>query len=140
MAGANPVRTVVIALAVALIAGCAYSPGMQLNVEPPSKENELEGPVQEGGYSLVPLTPKVMEKLHDTAVAKQTSSVVPEEWRKDTRQYDYRVGPGDILAVTVWDHPELTNPAKYFSQESVGQRVSPDGSMFFPYAGAIQVG
>ena len=139
MARPNPLRIILAGFAFALVAGCAYAPGMQLHIDPPSKENELEGPVQEGGYTLVPLTPKVMEKLRDTVSAKPAALVVPEEWRKDAKQYDYRVGPGDILAVTVWDHPELTNPARYQTQEGVGQRVSPDGSMFFPYAGSLQV-
>ena len=134
-------RRLALALSLALLAGCAFAPGQQLDVAYPSlsKEKELDGPVQEDGYTLVPLTPKVMEKLQATGAPKREPFVVPPEWRIDPQKYDYRVGPGDILAVTVWDHPELTNPAKYQTQEGVGQRVSPDGTMFFPYAGTLQV-
>lgn len=141
MAGANPLKAIAAALSLALLTGCAFAPGMQLDIESPSpsKERELDGPVQEGGYTLVPLTPKVMEKLRDSAGPSREPVSVPVEWRSQPDRYDYRVGPGDILAVTVWDHPELTNPARYLSQEGVGQRVSPDGSMFFPYAGTLQV-
>ncbi len=141
MARANPLKRASAAIAVLLIAGCAFAPGMQLNVQHPSlsAESQLREPVQENGYLLVPLTPKVMQKLRDSAAVTNQGVVVPDEWRKNPQQYDYRVGAGDILAVTVWDHPELTNPARYQTPEGVGQRVSPDGSMFFPYAGTMQV-
>ena len=141
MARANPLKALTSAIAALMLAGCAIAPGMQLNIDSPSlsREKELDGPVEEGGYTLVPLTPKVMEKLRSLEGSAREAFIVPQDWRKDAQSYDYHVGAGDVLAVTVWDHPELTNPAKYLSQEGVGQRVSPDGSMFFPYAGSIQV-
>ncbi len=140
MARANPLKEIAPVFALLLLSGCALAPGMQLNVQHPSlnAEQQLAEPVQEKGYLLVPLTPKVMEKLGSSAGSKRERPVVPDEWRKSPQKYDYRVGAGDILAVTVWDHPELTNPARYQTPEGVGQRVSPDGSMFFPYAGMIQ--
>lgn len=50
---------------------------------------------------------------------------------------EYRIGPMDVIQVVVWEHPELTNPLGQTEKQS-GLKVSPDGTLFFPYAGEIQ--
>ena len=47
--------------------------------------------------------------------------------------YQYYIGKADVLNITVWDHPELTEP----SENNGGHIVSSDGRFYFPYSGKI---
>ncbi|MBA2491100.1 MAG: polysaccharide biosynthesis/export family protein [Gammaproteobacteria bacterium] len=53
---------------------------------------------------------------------------------------EYKVGPGDVLSVIVWVHPDLTNPTGATENlESAGRLVQADGTIFFPFVGTINV-
>lgn len=58
----------------------------------------------------------------------------------DTTFSSYLVGPFDVLIVTIWEHPELTQPLGQFRNDlAAGQLVDADGCMFFPFLGRIKV-
>lgn len=51
----------------------------------------------------------------------------------------YTLGQGDLLRVVVYGHPELTNPGgRSQSSNALGQVVSADGTVFFPYVGQVK--
>jgi polysaccharide export outer membrane protein len=54
-------------------------------------------------------------------------------------QWNYRVAPGDILSVLVYNHPELTMPAgPDRSAVETGFRVQSDGTFFYPFLGQVR--
>lgn len=56
------------------------------------------------------------------------------------KQWTYHVGPGDILSVIVFNHPELTLPAgPQRSAAESGFQVGSDGTITYPYIGSVQV-
>ncbi|KFI27074.1 polysaccharide export protein Wza [Haematobacter missouriensis] len=54
-------------------------------------------------------------------------------------RWNYLVGPGDILDIIVFDHPELTLPAgPQRAAKDSGFRVQADGSFFYPFIGQVR--
>jgi len=52
----------------------------------------------------------------------------------------YKVGPQDVLLVTVWDHPEITLPLGQFRTDAAtGMVVDEEGFLYFPYIGRVKV-
>jgi polysaccharide export outer membrane protein len=117
--------------------GCTILPGMNLNPESDADRRQTALP-----YTLLPITPSVIKELEDRQAERARlpleGSLRPVEEVRN-RGYNYRVGPGDVLNVVVWEHPELTNPGNELRDtQSAGRLVGPDGEMFYPYVGNFQ--
>jgi polysaccharide biosynthesis/export protein len=83
--------------------------------------------------TIVPLTGQNANDVSRPMATSQSTTRMPE-----ITKWDYKVGPGDILDVVVWDHPELTLPAgPQRSATDSGQQVQTDGTFFYPYVGQV---
>ncbi|MGF1901249.1 polysaccharide export protein [Aliivibrio sifiae] len=126
-----------IGLALLMLSGCTIFPGTHLST---SDKSNVEDEKSETDYSaavnVYALTP---QKVAEYQVKKAAAQSNPE-LEAQIANYEYRVGPGDILNITIWDHPELTIPAgSYRSSSESGNWVHADGTIFYPYIGTVEV-
>lgn len=120
-------------VAMAFLPACMWAPGQHLGRSSVDAVG-LEG--VDDRLEVIPITPKwlAMEQA-----APGEASAIPAELL-EYRPGEYRIGAGDLLYITVWDHPELTVPAGAQQQLSAaGRLVQSDGSLFYPYVGRLQV-
>lgn len=149
--------SVIILLALLNLTGCSIIPGMHMN--PFSGSSSTEMPVTEENEAILKeLNIKTItaELIIDLEKNGKHHSLDPDNVTNQYFEYrigsnaiegtpqqesytQYRVGPRDILNITVWEHPELTIPAGEFrSAESAGNVVGEDGTFYYPYAGVVQ--
>lgn len=129
-------RAVAISALALLTSGCAI-PGSNIDGEAKQAQNNAQS-VQELSQKLAitAITPEL--------IREQTKPIKPQRINPELEQaiarYDYRVGAGDVLNITVWDHPELTIPAgSYRSAQDAGNWVHNDGTIYYPYVGNLKV-
>lgn len=120
-------------LGVLLTLSACTSPGMKLNVKPGRHEKTT----QMDGLNIT-LHPLNTEALN--AQRPRTLDPTAAELLLTAQVPPYRIGPQDVLLVTVWDHPEITLPLGQFRQDSTsGIVVDERGEIYFPHVGPFKV-
>jgi polysaccharide export outer membrane protein len=153
-------------LASGVLAGCAYAPGITMNAASLSQAPQDGGvpmpqwlrayepvPDGRGGHGaggkptagfLFPITPDLIRMQR----AQQANGVADDVKRLFAVAKPYAIGPGDVLNIVVWDHPELTlapagsslaTEASSLSSVGNGYNVSAEGFIQFPLVGSIKL-
>lgn len=126
-----------IMLAALVLSGCTIVPGSH-HSRSPGWFSEDDGADPEALPDIIQVHQISTAILDDPALREQAGT--PEALAGEVSHYDYEVGPGDVLQITVWDHPELTIPAGSMrSSAESGNWVHNDGTIFYPYVGTVQV-
>lgn len=107
---------------------CVIAPGMTMT-EPAEVDDE----------NVIQVQPITLDSLKEMEVQRQESvEQLAAEFSSSPSRY--KIGAGDVLQVTVWDHPELTIPAGSFRDaEEAGQKVDEEGYLYYPYVGMVNV-
>ena len=135
--GMNRLLAVMLA-ACAGLSGCAVAPGMKMSTPTAMSTSETGTPLVPIATIDAALIARMKDDLSRTS-SNQIQSLL-------TSPEPYVLGKGDVIQITVWDHPELG-----LAQGPVGQAatrpfdpvpgfvIDQDGNLDFPYVGLIHV-
>ncbi|MHC0506637.1 polysaccharide biosynthesis/export family protein [Achromobacter aegrifaciens] len=130
---------------VSSLGACALSPGMTFDA------NQLADPLDPNSKAVIKeITPSLVLEDQRARQALLDNEGVDKLYGKSG---PYLIGPGDILSIVVWDHPELVLPTQTYAIGTgvtelaigdtasgiPGYTVSSTGYIQFPYAGLLKV-
>ena len=127
-------KSLITSFAFLAMTGCTIIPGSHYEgIESNEKTQNLEQELEKVNIQLIDSALITQQNKARTA-AKPISSLVGV----NTRDYQYKLGVGDVVTVGVWDHPELTIPAgTQRTAEFDGFKVQEDGTVTYAYASNI---
>lgn len=137
-------RRIAAAALCAALAACAVAPGMQMRqpAELAVNAGGANAPAVNEQIPVADIDVALISKLRAQAATKFSA----EEQSLFQDSGPYTLGPGDVLQITVWDHPEIAAAAGAQPQSStrlsdpaLGFVIDQSGNLQFPYVGSIHV-
>jgi polysaccharide biosynthesis/export protein len=134
-----------LAATIALLSACGAAPGQRM-MQPPTLpvSNTSDGKASDETVQIpiTDITIASVKQMHQ--MNPQSDSGAAAVLFGDPGPY--RIGPGDVLQITVWDHPELAaalgqqgNGPNRPSDAPAGFLVDHEGNLQFPYVGNLHV-
>jgi len=122
------------------LSACAFAPGMHFD----SSNAKIE-PIN--STSVRPIIKTITPQLIQQELQFDNTGIQADLSELMTPPQPYKIGAGDYLAITVWDHPELVMPVNSMTGTMgalagvlpAGYTVSLEGKIQFPYAGDFKV-
>jgi polysaccharide biosynthesis/export protein len=133
--------TSAIALCLSLSA-CAFAPGMRMKDSPaiPVTSDDAANTASSLNVPIVDINMALIKQMAQSASSSEAGSIAS----LISEPAPYTLGPGDVLQITVWDHPELaaaqgpqTQAPQRASDAAAGFMLDSNGNLQFPYVGTL---
>ena len=155
-------RWSVLALSVGWLSGCAFSPGLSISkglqvaeksANPYSVTTKRDATGPDGKVALSQTPPpgallRITSELIRQQRGLQKAGLSADVKRLFGEPKAYGIGPGDVINIVVWNHPELvlapagstlTTDSSGLASVGNGYNVSPDGLIQFPLLGTFKI-
>ena len=137
-------RIVIGAMASALLSACGVAPGMRMSAPAtlPVTSGDAQAPKQEVQIPITDINMTLIQQI------RQTERTAGENQLRALlgKPQPYTLGVGDVLQITVWDHPELaaaqgsqTNSNSRPYDPAQGFVIDSNGDVPVPFAGNVHV-
>jgi polysaccharide biosynthesis/export protein len=129
----------------ALLSGCSIVPGQRMITPATVQDTGGEFSTEASQQKEIPITDINLQLLKKLNGDQKASVLPPETTGLFGKPAVYKVGPGDVLQIVVWDHPELAAALGQPPQNSRNSDAMPGfliderGDIQFPYAGNLHV-
>nr|WP_321956461.1 polysaccharide biosynthesis/export family protein [Paraburkholderia bannensis] len=132
---------------VSALTGCSSAPGMRMSQPATLPTGEGTDSNASQAQTEVPITEinlRLIQQLRAAAAPDNTWAML----ESTSQPAHYTLGPGDVLDITVWDHPELiaaqsgqanSVSAQRSADPAPGFVIDQDGYLQFPYVGRQHV-
>ena len=128
-----------------LLSGCGIAPGQRMITPAAIQETGGDFSTEASQQQEIPITDINLALLRKINAAQASSALPAQTLGLFGKPTAYRVGPGDVLQIVVWDHPELAAalgqpPQNARASDAMpGFLIDEHGDIQFPYAGTVHV-
>jgi polysaccharide biosynthesis/export protein len=136
---------VILTATAALFSGCGSVPGQRMITPAAIQDTGGDYSTEPSAQQQIPITDINLALLRKMKAEQTSAALPPQTLALFGKPTAYKVGPGDVLQIVVWDHPELAaalgQPAQNTkpTDAAPGFLIDENGDVQFPYAGTLHV-